>query len=74
MTTLDRRKVEFTVFVLYRVADHWRKTVPEAYEILHAADAIEGYLMPAYDVLHTQGSEYLVEDVTDYVKQRNVTI
>ena len=64
-TALDCKKIEFTVFVLHRAVNHWRRTVPESYEILHAPDAIEGYLMLVYEALHTQGSEYLIDEVTD---------
>lgn len=27
-----------------------------------------------YDVLHTQGKEYLVEDITDFVREKGVNI
>lgn len=27
-----------------------------------------------YDVLHTQGKEYLVEDITDFVREKGVNV
>ena len=44
------------------------------YRILDKANAIDGYLIPGYDMLHTLGSEYLVNDLTDYVREQGVTI
>ena len=31
-------------------------------------------LIKCYDVLHTQGKEYLVEDITDYVREKGVNV
>ncbi|WP_415752217.1 DUF3791 domain-containing protein [Holdemanella porci] len=28
--------------------------------------------MPCYDVLHTLGKEYLVKDITDFVKEKGI--
>lgn len=74
MTKLERDQINFSTFVLYRLADHWGKSVPDAYHILDKANAIEGYLIPGYDMLHTLGSEYLVNDLTDYVQEQGITI
>ena len=49
-------------------------TVPDTYSALHGAGIIEGYLVPCYDVLHTLGSEYLVEDLTDLARERGVKL
>ena len=32
------------------------------------------YIIKCYDVLHTQGKEYLVEDITDYVREKGVNV
>lgn len=31
-----------------------------------------GYIVPSYDVLHTFSSRYLVEDLTDYMREKGV--
>ena len=31
-------------------------------------------IIKCYDVLHTQGKEYLVEDITDYVREKGVNV
>ena len=30
---------------------------------------MDNYIIKCYDVLHTQGKEYLVEDITDFVRE-----
>lgn len=74
MTKLERNQIDFSTFMLYRLAEHWGKSVPDAYRILDKANAIDGYLVPGYDMLHTLGSEYLVNDLTDYVREQGVCI
>ena len=41
---------------------------------LSEADAIDGYILPCYDTLHTLGSKYLVEDITEMMAERGVKI
>lgn len=74
MTELEHRQIDFSIFMLYRLAERWNKSVPETYRILDKADALDGYLIPGYDMLHTLGSEYLINDVTDYVRDRGVLV
>lgn len=74
MTKLERNQIDFSTFMLYRLAEHWGKSVPDTYRILDKANAIDSYLVPCYDMLHTLGSEYLVNDLTDYVRERGICI
>ena len=41
---------------------------------LEEAGCIKGYLIPHYDILHTQGSGYLVDDIQKYLAVRGVSI
>lgn len=42
----------------------------KVYSILKATKALDEYIVPYYDVLHTLGVEYLVDDITECVKER----
>ena len=33
---------------------------------------LDEYIIPYYDVLHTQGKGYIVEDIVGYMRQENV--
>ena len=74
MTDETVRKIDFSVFVLHHLARAWGMSVPDTYSALYKADIIEGYLVPCYDVLHTLGSEYLVEDLTALARERGVRL
>lgn len=38
------------------------------------SDILNGYIVPEYEVLHTQSREYIVEDILDVMKERGVEI
>lgn len=71
---LDKKTLEFTVFLIHALADDWHKSYRSVYKVLNESGIIDGYIVPCYDVLHTQGKQYLVEDITDFVKEKGVNL
>ena len=47
---------------------------PEVYKILDSTGIFDNYVIKCYDVLHTQGKEYLVEDITDFAREKGVNV
>lgn len=35
---------------------------------------LDEYLVPNYDVLHTQSTDYVVHDISEYLKNRGVAV
>lgn len=71
---LENRKTEFVVFCIENTAERLRCS---GYDILTALDktnGVEDFLYPSYDALHTQGKEYIVDEVLDYLKKHHITI
>lgn len=68
------KELSFSIYMLYNLAAEWKKTPVAVYKILNATGILDEYLIPCYDVLHTQGKEYLVEDITEFVKERGVAV
>ena len=64
----------FSIFLLYNLADKWKKTPAVVYNILNSTGILDNYIIPGYDVLHTLGKEYLVEDITEYVREKGVSV
>lgn len=60
----------FSIFMLYGLADKWNMTPAAVYKILNKTGILDDYIIGCYDVLHTQGKEYLVEDIAEYVKEK----
>ena len=44
----------------------------EIYKRLMDSGILYGYIVPSYDVLHTFGSRYLMEDLTGYMREKGV--
>ena len=70
----QERELDFSIFMLYSLADKWKMTPVAVYKILNATGILDNYIIPCYDVLHTQGKEYLVEDITEYVREKGVEV
>ena len=70
----EKKELTFVVFILHTLGQHWNMTTPEVYDILNSTRILDDYIIKCYDVLHTQGKEYLVEDITDYVREKGVNV
>ena len=67
-------ELAFSIFILYSLADKWKKTPAFVYNILNSTGILDNYVISGYDVLHTLGKEYLVEDITEYVREKGVDL
>ena len=66
--------MEFAVFCIENVADALGKPSGAVYRALAGDDGIlRQYIIPSYDVLHTQGRNYIVDDILDIMKERGVS-
>ena len=66
---LEKKELTFVVFILHALGQHWNMTTPEVYDILNST-----YIIKCYDVLHTLGKEYLVEDITEFVREKGIDV
>lgn len=71
---LEKKKLTFVVFILHALGQHWNMTTPEVYEILNTTGILDDYIIKYYDVLHTLGKEYLVEDITEFVREKRIDV
>ena len=70
----DKKELRFSIFILYSLAEKWKMSPPEVYKILNSTGIFDHYVIKCYDVLHTQGKEYLVEDITDFAREKGVNV
>lgn len=71
---LEKKELTFVVFILYALDQHWNMTTPEVYDILNSTGILDDYIIKCYDVLHTLGKEYLVEDITEFVREKGIDV
>ena len=69
------QELEFAVFCIENIA---RKLGVDAVRVYGAltekSDILHGYIVPGYEILHTQSREYIVDDLLDVMKERGVKV
>ena len=72
---MNKDELEFAVFCLENVAARLGKPAEEVYRAwTDKSDVLRQYVISSYDVLHTQGKEYIVDDILDVMKEREVSL
>lgn len=71
---MDKDSFSFVVYIIHACANKWNMMPSMVYRKLQSAGCIESYLVSHYSILHTQGTEYVVDDVEKYLEVRGVTI
>ncbi len=69
---MDRKTLDFVTYCISKLARQLKLSQREVYSRLLDSGILYGYIVPSYDVLHTFSSRYLMEDLTDYMRQKGV--
>ena len=71
----NTNQLEFAVFCIETIAAHLGVDAERVYSALtEKSDILNSYIVPEYEVLHTQSKEYIVRDILDVMKERGVEI
>ena len=62
----------YFVLKMLRQSWVWSERVYQAFT--EKSDILNGYIVPEYEVLHTQSREYIVDDLLDAMKERGVEV
>ena len=71
---MNRDSFSFAVYMIHACADKWGMLPSEVYRKMQSVGCIEKYLVPHYEILHTQGTGYIVEDIREYLKIRGIAV
>ena len=71
---MNKETFSFVIYMLHACADKWQKLPSEVYRMLQSTVCIESYIVPQYGILHTQGTQYVVEDIEEYLGIRGVSV
>ena len=70
---LNIKELEFAIFCIENVAEKLNTTGKEVHHLLTKnSNIFDEYIIPSYDVLHTQGKTYIVNDIIDCMTERGV--
>ena len=67
---MSREVMEFVIYMIHACARKWRQSPAMVYHRLSQHNCISNYLVPHYDVLHTQGTDYVVLDIEEFIGTR----
>jgi hypothetical protein len=71
---MNSKILEFVTFTIGSVAERVHKSPAEIYRLFKQTNVIAGYLVPAYDILHTYGRQYLVDDVMEFMQEKGTQL
>ena len=69
---MDRKTLEFVTYCISKLSQYLKLPQREVYRRLISSGILYEYIVPSYDVLHTFGSSYLMEDLVDYMREKGV--
>lgn len=69
---MDKDVLEFVTYCISKLSHLLNLTQQDVYDRLNRSGILYGYIVPSYDVLHTFSSRYLMEDLTDYMREKGV--
>lgn len=71
----NSRELEFAVFCIENVAAKLGVDAERVYRaFVEKDDILHGYILPGYEILHTQGREYIVDDLLEVMRERGVEV
>ncbi len=71
----NTNELEFAVFCIESIAARLEKNAEEIYSMLtEKSDILFGYIIPEYEILHTQSKDYIVNDIISLMQERGIEI
>lgn len=69
------RELEFTIFCIESLAEALHQDGATVYQALSGEkNLIQSYIIPEYEVLHTQGKDYIVEELLRVMKDWGISL
>ena len=71
----NSKELEFAVFCIENVAAKLGVGAERVYQAFtEKSNILNGYIVPEYEVLHTQSRDYIVDVLLDVMKERGVEV
>lgn len=71
---MNKDSFSFVIYMIHACANAWGNYPSEVYQKMKRTDCITGFLVPNYEILHTQSTQYVVEDIKEYLNFRGVSV
>lgn len=68
-------ELEFAIFCIENIAARLGKDTLQVYEALtEKSNILNGYIVPEYEMLHTQSKEYIMDDIIELMREKRVEV
>lgn len=68
-------ELEFAVFCIENIAKRLGKNAEDVYLLLtEKSDILNSYIIPEYEMLHTQSKEYIIDDLIRLMEERGIQL
>lgn len=74
LTICSSEELEFVIFCIENIAIYLNEDAQKVYKVLSESGILKDYIIPEYEMLHTQSKEYIVSDILEVVKERGVKV
>ncbi len=68
------KQIEFAVFCIENTAKRLGTSGQAVYRALCETDGINTFIIPSYEILHTQSKEYIVDETLEYLRHHTPPI
>ena len=69
---MNTMNIDFATYCIGNLSRRLGLSASEVYRRLKSSGILAEYIIPSYDVLHTFSKEYLLDDLTDYMREKGV--
>ena len=69
---MDSNVVDFATYCIGNLSRRLGMPAKDVYQRMKTSGILSEYIVPSYDVLHTFSKEYLMEDLTDFMREKGV--
>ncbi len=71
---MNRDVLDFVTFCVGVVSRKLHLSRKDTYNRLESSGILSGYIVKCYDVLHTFSSDYIADDIIEYMKEKGVVV
>jgi len=73
MNRISDMELEFAIFCIENIALYLKRDAQDVYKMLtEKSKILYDYIVPEYEMLHTQSREYIVNDIVGFMKEKGV--
>lgn len=66
---INEKEMDFVVYCVENLANYINEDSVKVFDLLDENELIEGYILKFYDILHTQGKDWIVEDLVEQLEK-----